>query len=356
MHSKVKAFDKKSFCFISETARRERPILDPSVRYRCFHPAEALMKAGFQCAIYSASQFYKLPSYDFDVYIFHRPNVAHANFRKTFERLSQLGRVLVADYDDLIFGDEKTALISSAVKNNTLTPEVAISAFQFNLEAMRLFGKVTTSTAALGAIAGSFNPGAEIITRPNHISDSIVKLHSDIGTATRSRSKNQIGYFAGTKSHDRDFPVVEEVLHRVLSENPDFNLLVVGPVTLPAGIASLPNITVTDAVGYWRLPHLMAHCHTSIAPLESSAFNDCKSRVKFLEAALSGCRLIASPIPDMRIIGSDHMVLADSKDDWYNALSFPEQDQEHQDMVQRNLEFIQAGDPAQVLLKIGGLA
>ena len=38
-----------------------------------------------------------------------------------------------------------------------------------------------------------------------------------------------------------------------------------------------------EVVDYWQLFELMTYCHTSIAPLEETNFNACKSNVKFLE-------------------------------------------------------------------------
>ncbi|MGV0879738.1 glycosyltransferase [Martelella sp. FLE1502] len=114
---------------------------------------------------------------------------------------------------------------------------------------------------------------------------------------------------------------MEDVLYRVLSERPDVGLYVVGPVSVPSALASLPNVKTAAAVDYWRLPALMSICSKVIAPLEESAFNECKSRVKFLEAALSGCHLLASDIPDMAAIGEENLTLARSKDEWYEALT-----------------------------------
>ena len=149
--------------------------------------------------------------------------------------------------------------------------------------------------------------------------------------------------------------MVEAALHRVLSENSRLQLLVVGPVTVPQSIASLPNVSVTPAVNYLRLPSLMSLCNTVIAPLEKSAFNACKSRVKFLEAALSGCRLIASPIPDMQMIGADHLELADNLNDWYEALSEPISGVEQQALAERNFDFLKAHRSIDGLVTLGDL-
>lgn len=266
--------------------------------------------------------------------------MARASFALVIDALRRLGAKLIADYDDLIFGTEDIALVSSAVKNGTLTPERAVDAFSSNLAGLLQFDMVTVSTEPLAERVRQFNPGAQVAVVPNVIPESILATHRELATPFRLRPTTSIGYFAGTRSHDKDFPVVEAALHRVLSENPDFSLLIVGPVAVPAAIASLANVSSAPVVNYLRLPALMTMCATVIAPLETSTFNDCKSRVKFLEAALGGCRLIASPIPDMQAIGAEHLTLASTMDDWYEALSEVPDAASRADLARRNFEFL----------------
>ncbi len=313
--------DKKTICYITETGRKDRPILDPSARYRCFHPSEILTRRGHFCSIYSAQQFHDNPNYDFDVYIFHRPNTARSGFTKTIEFLRKNGRVIVADYDDLVFGDDSIALESSVFKNGILSSSDVIKSFKSNLDALTLFDLVTTSTTPLADQVRRFNPYAEVHTISNILPPSLLGVHHELGTHVRPRSATAIGYFAGTRSHDKDLPIASEVLQRVLLENQKYSLLIVGPVSIPPSLASLPNVIIAPAVSFMRLPALMTMCSTVIAPLESTGFNMCKSRVKFLESALSGCRLIATPIPDMKAVGVDRLTLAADLDEWYEALS-----------------------------------
>lgn len=313
---------RERICFVSETGRGNRPILDPSVRYRCYHHAEALAAAGFVTAVLSASQFYSAPPTDYDIYVFHRPNYSRLNFSRTLEFLESRNKVLIADYDDLIFGNEIEALDSSGFKNNTLTEIGAIKAFSDNLKALRMFKRVSVSTAPLAAQALSHSKEFNVRIIPNHLPRALVNTHLSLGTTNRDRPARSIGYFAGTKSHNRDFPIVEHALHKVLSEDKSLVFSVVGPVNLPGGLASLPNVRQMGPVSYVRLPGLMSSFDTVIAPLETSRFNDCKSRVKYLEATLSGCRLVATPIPDMRAADICNSIsFASSDDDWYEALS-----------------------------------
>lgn len=331
-----------SVCFVSETGRVERPILDPSVRYRCYHPAEVLTAGGDIASIRSAAQFYADPNLDYDVYVFHRPNRARANFMPVVQHLRRAGKTLVADYDDLIFGDADTALESSAAKNGTLTPERAVAAFSSNLAGLLEFDKVSVSTEPLAAQARNANPAAEVHVTPNFIPPSVLTIHEETRTHLAPRPTTSIGYFAGTKSHNRDFPIVAEALHRVLMENHDFTLMVVGPVDVPPAIAALPNVSAAPVVKFMHLPELMAMCNTVIAPLEMSVFNACKSRVKFLEAALSGTRLLATPIPDMLAVGANRLEPMETLDDWYEALSAPVDTAAQRSMAEDNFEFLRS--------------
>jgi len=281
--------------------------------------------------------------------------MARPGFADVIRLLRKQGKPVIADYDDLIFGTPEIALESSAVKNGTLTPDKAIAAFSSNLAGLREFDTVTTSTEPLADKVREFNPGARVLVVPNIVPPSILSVQRGFETHLRTRSSTTIGYFAGTKSHDRDFPVVEAALHRVLAENSNLSLLVVGPVVVPRAIASLPNVSTAPVVNYLRLPSLMAMCSTVIAPLEMSAFNACKSRVKFLEAALSGCRLVASPIPDMQAIGSNHLTLADNSDDWYEALSAIPDASKRRELAIRNVDFLQENMKIDGLMKFGEL-
>lgn len=327
-------------CFVSQTAQIARPINDGSVRYRCYHPAEALTRNGHPSTVYSAPKFFSEPTFDYDVYVFHRPTTSVTNFSRTIEALKRAGKLLIADYDDLIFGDEEIALDSSIVKNKVKSPEQAIDIFSNNLDALLEFTYVSTSTTPLANEVRRFNPSAIVKVNPNFIAPSLLELHNKLGTFNIRRSSTSIGYFAGTKSHDKDFPIVSEALYRTLVENPSFQLTVVGPVKLPRAFAMLSNVVAAPVVNYLRLPGLMTHCQTVIAPLETSRFNDCKSRVKYLEASLSGCRLLATPIPDMEILGSERMGLMHTTNDWYEALSNPFASDVYQELASANFEHI----------------
>jgi len=331
---------KLSICFVSATSQNDRPILDPSTRYRCYHSAEALTEKGHICAVVSLKNFLSNPSYDYDVYVFHRPAVAAGGVARVLRQLRQGGKVLIADYDDLIFGDERLAMDSSAAKNGTLTADQAIKAFATNLEALRLFDRVSASTGPLREKVMKFNPDSRVEIVPNALPDSIFAMADKFQYASTPRPNRQIGYFCGTRSHNCDFLVIYDVINRVLWEDEDVRFLIVGPLTVDGPLAAHPRVQFESHVGYWRLPSVMARCRVSVSPLEMGEFNKCKSRVKFLEAALTGCHLIATPVDDIREVADAWVSLAESEDDWYEALAGTLSDEEYRARSKENLEYL----------------
>jgi hypothetical protein len=285
--------------------------------------ANELKDRAFKVSVCSALQFYNAPHTDYDVYIFHRPNASRLNFAKTIELIRRSGRTLIADFDDLIFGNADVAVESPAARNSTQEIPSIIRAFASNLEGLRHFQVVTTSTAPLAELVSVHNPNASIFIVPNVVPTWMVQLHTEMGTPWKQRPSSTIGYFAGAHSYKQDLTVVQEVLHRVLLEDPTRQLLIAGPVDVPEGLAALPNVLTCPVVDYLQLPYMMSKCATVIAPLEDNTFNRCTSRVRFLEAALAGCHLAASPIPDIQDLRGKGLSLPETTNDWYDVLSTP---------------------------------
>jgi glycosyltransferase involved in cell wall biosynthesis len=235
--------------------------------------------------------------------------------------LRRSGKRLLADYDDLIFGTTEEALSYSAFKSGLRSKKQVAGMFSANLQALLQFDLFTTSTEPLKQQVMRFNPGVCCEVIPNGVPDSIFAIAEDNKICLASRPPNVVGYFAGTKTHDKDFPIAAEGILRFLETDPKGRFLVVGPVSLPNSLTDHPRVVQHGLVDYLGLPKLMQQCSTVIAPLEQTIFNVCKSRVKFLEACLAGCRLVATPIPDMRAVASEWADLPQTRDEWVAALA-----------------------------------
>ena len=74
-----------------------------------------------------------------------------------------------------------------------------------------------------------------------------------------------------------------------------------------------------------------------------------------MEASLAGCRLVATPITDMRDIGSDYMQLVENNNEWYEALSFPPNATEMSKLREKNFNFLLQNCQIEALLKLAGV-
>ena len=107
-----------------------------------------------------------------------------------------------------------------------------------------------------------------------------------------------IGYFSGSPTHDRDFAMIEPELVRFLKAYKDTKLKVVGYMDFSNRMRELIDIgrvEVAKPVDYLRLQGLLAKVDVNIAPLVVNDFTNCKSELKYFEAAIVETTTIASP-------------------------------------------------------------
>ncbi len=313
------AFDDINVCYITTTGRDE-PILDPSSRYRCYHPAE-IIDGTFKCvSVMTSRAFVAKPCLDYDVYVFHRPSESVPHLKEIIKYLRDCNKILIADYDDLIFGDSELALCSSIYLNKRATAKQTISIFENNLKGLDWFDIVTCSTQSLAAQIKKWNPKASVYVLPNVIPPSIFEMYRDDALIHEEKDTNTIMYCSGTLSHNMDFKTVEPILLSALSKDPDLRLYLFGALQLSDQWVDHPQVLTHPPVEYSELFEEMKHSAITIAPLEDSMFNDCKSRVKFLESCLAGTTLFAFPITDMKEHGPEHIVLLEKESDWEDAI------------------------------------
>lgn len=315
---KQKGINNLKILYISTTSQVASPIQDPSSRYRCYHPAEVLNKHNF-VAVVSWSQFMKHPCLDYDIYIFHRPNHAEVPL---INQLKELNKILIADYDDLIFGTPDQAAECSIYKNGHASLEQVQNLFAANQRALFCFDYFTVSTQNLAKELKRLHSKALVQVVHNFIPDSILSLADKWNLRKHEKNPNLIMYCSGTMSHNKDFLVVQDVFIKGLEKNPKLRLYIFGCLESSEKLLKHPQIYFHNATSYWNLFEHMAQAAYTIAPLEDSCFNDCKSNVKFLESATAGATLLATPIEDMQRMKENAAIhLLQTPEDWQNCLS-----------------------------------
>jgi glycosyltransferase involved in cell wall biosynthesis len=223
---------------------------------------------------------------------------------------------VVFDTDDLIFDPD-------------LAQDVPISARQDNgLERQRRSMTeaqgLTVSTEALARHAAAANAHAAVL--PNVVSAQMVAQADRVLEQVVSGRQQSvaIGYLSGTPYHDRNFLQASDAILWALETYPDLRFIAAGHLALDSRFDGFGERVQRIPMMPWeQLPELIGTLAVNIAPLDpASPFSECKSCVKYLEAALLGVPTVASPRPDFaRVIGDGkNGLLADSLHEWKEAL------------------------------------
>ena len=324
--------------FVSTTQKIDRPYEDPSVRYRCFYPAAELIKMGQYAYVISAGKFQKnfeiLPG--FDVYIFHRPSFSE----RFYEICCKLkDKVLIADFDDYNLDIGLTNNMPR-VKRGTASLNSTAKIISNFFEGASLCDFYTASTADLrDKIKKLLHiPANRIITVHNGVPEEYVSL-AKLASKKLGNSTYTFGYFPGTVSHDLDYEIFNSAIRKMkLKEK--CSMLLVGPLTIDNVNPDL-RIERHDYVDFSELPFLMAQCKAIIAPLENTGFNASKSGLKFWESALCGCRVLATPIPDIDRFHSPALLKCHNEKEWQENIQrvltddLPDLDAKEMDRIEK---------------------
>jgi glycosyltransferase involved in cell wall biosynthesis len=147
-------------------------------------------------------------------------------------------------------------------------------------------------------------------------------------TAPDPGAKGYINLFygSGTKAHNSDFcKEALPAIDRLLAEHPTVKLTIVGYLELPAAflkthakqVVQVPLIK--DVRAYWNY---LAASDINLAVLTPDAMTDCKSELKWFEAACFGVPSVLSATRNYLDViepGVDAL-LASTPEDWYSAL------------------------------------
>ena len=107
-----------------------------------------------------------------------------------------------------------------------------------------------------------------------------------------------VGYFSGSPSHFHDLHCIADELAELLDTCADAQLLIVGYMEFAPRLKPYleqGRIQFHRFVDFLTLQRLIAQVDVNIAPLYPNDFTECKSELKFFEAALVNTVTVASP-------------------------------------------------------------
>jgi glycosyltransferase involved in cell wall biosynthesis/tetratricopeptide (TPR) repeat protein len=132
-------------------------------------------------------------------------------------------------------------------------------------------------------------------------------------------------YGTGTKAHNADFEHhLTPAVARILAEFPAVKLVIVGYLVLPPSLAPFADQImlippVWEIEAYWQI---LAGMDINLAVLKPGLVADCKSEIKWLEAAMLGIPSIVTPTATYCDVVADGetALFATTPEEWYRAI------------------------------------
>lgn len=180
---------------------------------------------------------------------------------------------------------------------------------------------VTVSTEPLRKLYKTLNKKIDILPNCNDINDwpKDIKKWDD--------GKIRIG-FAGGRGHIADLDLIVEPMSYILLKYPNVLFEIVGSIW-PTEAMELVNrmnaftkkdiskqVRIAGGTLAWQgYPEMMANMGWDIviAPLVKDAFNECKSHIRWLEATMIKCPVVASPVYPYKEPVQDTQTIQDEK-------------------------------------------
>ncbi|RMI13264.1 glycosyltransferase [Cellulomonas triticagri] len=300
-------------------------IRGAALRYRGFLPAEALRLRGVHVDVlhYRDPQVPVLAA-DADALVLYRvPATSQIVDMVADVRARPRPVPVLFDIDDLIFDP---ALEGEVHGLDVLSPEEHALWW-------RGVARYRTTMELADAYVGSTERLCEHATRTtglpafrfaNGVGIDLAQQSDLARRRERTPGPLRIGYFSGTNTHDADWAVVEPAVARVLAERPDVELWIGGFLTTGAALEPFEHrIRRLPMLPWYELPGRLRDVDVNLAPLVlENTFNEAKSAIKWLEAALVETPTVASPTQPFRESVDDGRTgfLATTEDAWADAI------------------------------------
>lgn len=298
--------------------------LSQCTKYRVLQKQQMIQDLGLDCSIvrwedldgsrdllntHTVAIFYRVPGFEAQL--------------ESIARAKALGMRTIWEVDDLIFDQGLYETNSNLRDLDKRTRQSLLNGVPLYRAAMLACDCCIASTEALGdAMRAAGVADVHIVN--NALDDQTLVIAEEINARPRRHDGLvRIVYGSGSASHDSDFRQCADAVLEILRSNYHVRLTVIGTLNLPPVFkeveTQVERIPPSDYETYLTR---LARCDINIAPLEPSVFNDAKSNIKFLEAAILRVPSICSPTQEFRntITHGETGMLASSPQEWKACL------------------------------------
>ncbi|HET9129543.1 MAG TPA: glycosyltransferase, partial [Terriglobia bacterium] len=267
-----------------------------SQRFRVYNLIDELTRHGIECAVIKEDCPGSLDRVlDSDVLVAFRVEYS-SNVRRILDACRCEGVPTIFDVDDLVFEPESARLMQGLSALGKADRTKAVEGLRRLRETLLACDYATCTTKAL---AGRI----ERLGKPCFvISNTINRRQFDLARDIRKSgnriddSRIRIGYYSGTKTHEKDFMEVSDALYEVMQKNPRVEFHLVGVLDIDPKFSVFgERIIRQPLMDYLEMLRYLAGMDINLAPLEmNNIFTACKSELKIFESALLGIPTVAS--------------------------------------------------------------
>lgn len=211
--------------------------------------------------------------------------------KKAHER----GLKVLFDLDDLIFDYKDISVLMKGTNSKNIAYWIGY-VWGIRRIAKRADGFITTNGFLANKLKRSFGKSVGVIS--NSLNSEQIKV-ADESLKDKKHEGFVVGYFSGSPTHTKDLRLVEPEIFRFLDAYKDARLRIVGflqPSFEMQTRIKTGQVEILELVDYLEQMKMMAKVDVNIAPLVVNDFTNCKSELKFFEAAAAETTTIASPI------------------------------------------------------------
>lgn len=300
----------------------------PPLRYRVHQKVEQLALAGIASEVYGYTDpRVRRAAERSDVVIIYRAP-ATRELVEVIDAAQHRGVPTFYDVDDLVFDPD--AVTEMPIHGNRRSEEVRIwvdNARRYGA-ALLTCGRGIASTPELARQMRHMGVSADV--HPNGV-DTTLAVLSEGARRRRSNPSGRltVAYCSGTDTHDADLAMVADVLAEFLDRHANAHLVLGGPLKIPRVLRSRAGrVERRGLVGQQEYVRWYSDFDLNLAPLVAHTFTECKSSIKWSEAALVDVATLASTTEPFRA-AIDHGVtglLAQGPDEFAEGLRWAAED------------------------------
>lgn len=286
-----------------------------SSRYRVEHLREQLLYQGITSDCVSLKEALKYNLEKYESIVIYRNSMPKL-VKKMVDKAHKSSIKVFYDTDDLIFDYESVADLDFL---NNEYDDFKGYCDKIKRTMIQCDAYITSTNTLAHQISKNMRCDEVYVNRNVASAEMAVISVGEKCRVQRNSEKVVLGYFSGTKTHDKDFELIKDVLLEILEKHSNVCLRMGGQIKeIKEFSPYYDRIETFEFVSWKKLPGLIAGVDINLMPLEDTIFHVCKSENKWQEAALVGVPTIASYNDELALAitdGKDGFLCKD-EDEW----------------------------------------